>query len=346
MSLVQFFKCPVEGFAFSDGAASIPEPRMVRSDCRKIAKVGNGLLLAAAGDSADSSMLLAKASELRSEASFRDALDFVRGCIAELRRMNGPSAPGPDSPHSLGVALMGFDSEAIRLIGWDGHSGKESEQLGEEANWSMAFDEQARLIAGGASILALEQYKLDRDVSQLVSRVESGYRYVSRLYPQRIGGNFYWARVGAEGRVEACVTEGGTLAEAQSNSAIDASGNLLLKNIAQSTSTNSTTTSTSMVAIPGVSQSITTRGNKVDVRLTGPFWIELGSGTGSVYVYRDGPTGVQLLIGEVGVTAPMMGTISVIDTPSAASHTYAAYWQTTAGTLRGDYITLQAVELG
>lgn len=60
-------------------------------------------------------------------------------------------------------------------------------------------------------------------------------------------------------------------------------------------------------------------------------------------IYRDG---AQIAIGEVGITVPMFSSMVVMDAPNAASHIYAGYWKTTGGTLRGDFITIQAVEEG
>lgn len=131
--------------------------------------------------------------------------------------------------------------------------------------------------------------------------------------------------------------------QVQINNAIDPNGNLILKNVDSSASTNDTTTSATAVPMSGVSQTIVTKGNKVQVILTGSFWIETGTGTGTVMIYRDG---AQIAIGEVGIAVPMFSSMVVMDAPNAASHTYTGYWMTNSGTLRGDFITIQAVEEG
>lgn len=334
---------------------------MVRRNCPKITAIRGDLLIAAAGDHHDSSILFSGSRALGSRTSFRDALDFVRAFVGELRRVNGPPAAGPDSPHKLGVALMGCEFDGIRLVGFHARTGEEMEQIGEEANWLMALDDRAMNIGGGCSLLCLERYKAYHDVRTLLAGVEAGYRCVSELYPERIGGAFYWARVGLlsrelpayPGHIVARQIEDAPLASCNAGTcgaprvggAMDVNGNLILKNISQSSPTSATTTSATMTGISGVSQTIVTKGNKVDVTLSGSIWIEIGTGyIGAIAIYRDGSQ-----IGsaqEIGVTLPVPVCIRFIDAPNAGSHTYSASWQTSGGTLRGDFIYIQAVELG
>lgn len=102
-------KNDTEGFAFSDGAISTGEPRMLRSDFPKIFTVRDDLVIAAGGGALQSEALLLKVSGLPCDVEFSDALGFLRAEVQEHNRKRVPWRPGGDISENLGVGLLGHD---------------------------------------------------------------------------------------------------------------------------------------------------------------------------------------------------------------------------------------------
>lgn len=133
----------------------------------------------------------------------------------------------------------------------------------------------------------------------------------------------------------------------QKTAAVDVSGNLLLKNIvtAVGTTASPSTASGSFSVIPEMTQTITTKGNKVLCIFNGQFSIT--AGVGDIAIFRDG---VQISIVTVGSGASAFSIpLSVMDVVAAGSHTYDVRWFTNGGgtlTSSGTNRTFQVVELG
>jgi len=147
----------------------------------------------------------------------------------------------------------------------------------------------------------------------------------------------------------------------QKTAAVDASGNLLIKNtfgISGSTA-GPTTSSTTYTVIPEITTTITTKGNKVLIVFTGTFTNNGSSGVTGVSnylaVFRDGvQVTPDFLISNFSATFNnhFSFPITYIDAPSAASHTYDIRWKVGSATgveVLGCILTsrtLQIVELG
>lgn len=133
----------------------------------------------------------------------------------------------------------------------------------------------------------------------------------------------------------------------QKTAAVDSGGNLLLKNIASPAASTGapTTASAAFVVIPEMTQTITTKGNKVLCVFNGQFSITVG--TANIAIFRDA---VQISIVTIGSGAGGFSIpLSVLDSPSAASHTYDVRWFTNGGgtiTALATNRTFQVVELG
>jgi len=141
----------------------------------------------------------------------------------------------------------------------------------------------------------------------------------------------------------------------QKNAAVDANGNLLLKNISNGIGTTSgpTTSSTTYAVVPEMTQTITTKGNKVLLTFSTSLTLAEINDVGIFGFFRDG---VQISQDYVIGTAAVGGShaeivaLTYIDSPSAASHTFDVRWKvsnasellTASGTAR----TFQVVELG
>jgi hypothetical protein len=142
---------------------------------------------------------------------------------------------------------------------------------------------------------------------------------------------------------------------AQKTAAVDASGNLLLKNISGPTATTNapSQSSTTYTVVPEMTSTLTFKGNKVFLSFSASIFIPTVVGAVSFAFFKDG---VQLsqdfdvtyytANGSGGPTVSV--AFSFIDTPSAASHTYDVRWLIIANgcSLRGTARTFQIVELG
>ena len=137
----------------------------------------------------------------------------------------------------------------------------------------------------------------------------------------------------------------------QKTAAVDSSGNLKLKNLANPSmvTVNPQTSSTSYVVISEMTQTITTKGNKVLVIFTISMVDTSGAPLTSLAIFRDGVQITQDYNIVVGTNGAFM-SIAYIDTPSAGSHTYDVRWHVTVGTTAvscyGLGRNLQIVELG
>lgn len=136
----------------------------------------------------------------------------------------------------------------------------------------------------------------------------------------------------------------------QKGAAVDAAGNLLLKNVQSPAATTADpfTASTSYVVIPEMTVTITTKGNAVLVTFTGVFSVGCG---GLAALFRDSTqlTADFSIAVAAAATDPQSVTLTIIDTgASAASHTYAAKWKKNTGNAAtvGTQRSFQVVELG
>lgn len=145
----------------------------------------------------------------------------------------------------------------------------------------------------------------------------------------------------------------------QKSAAVDSSGNLLLKNIAQTTATtaNPTTTSTSFAIVPEMTLTITTTGaNKVLLLFTCVIGVPAGTTTFEVSFgfFKDGTQiGATYTMASIeNNTSSSLYTISMqlMDSPSNASHTYTVQWKNVFGAPSIEalqtYRSLQLTELG
>jgi hypothetical protein len=136
----------------------------------------------------------------------------------------------------------------------------------------------------------------------------------------------------------------------QKNAAVDASGNLLLKNVVGATPTTNgpSTTSSTYSVIPEMTQTITTKGNKVMLLFSITASCNIST-SGAFAFFRDGTQISQDMIFQNASNA--VYSMQYIDpSPTAASHIYDVRWKSTNNvnivsgntTLRA----FQAVELG
>lgn len=139
----------------------------------------------------------------------------------------------------------------------------------------------------------------------------------------------------------------------QKAAAVDASGNLLFKNISSPgiTTAAPTTTSTTYSVIPELTATITTKGNKVLAIVYCELSINANTQTAVLALFRDGvQVSGDVQFEELTSGAFLFVSFSFIDSPSAASHTYDVRWKlqnvgptmTAIATVRG----FQVVELG
>ncbi len=202
MSLLVVVKNDTEGFAFSDGAVSTNEPRMVRSDVSKILALRGDLAIAAAGG-LESGLVLRNALALPFNVTFLGAAAFLRSQVEEHNRRYRPRRPGGDNSHNLGVALLGQDpGKGMRLIDWGMHTGKERDAGQGALAWSIGANDEASGIAARDTIAAFESYQRSNDQAAFIDLVEKSFASISRMFPQRIGGKFFWARVRATRTVD------------------------------------------------------------------------------------------------------------------------------------------------
>jgi hypothetical protein len=138
--------------------------------------------------------------------------------------------------------------------------------------------------------------------------------------------------------------------QARMNSATDAAGNLLLKNISNSSgvTSNPSTSSTTPSVLPEMTTTITTQGNKVYISWGIGFRTSTLGGTAFFQVYRDGGALGPLIEGTSPNNASQNSSVAAswIDTgASAGSHTYQIQWWTTAGTTATADLANRAMEV-
>lgn len=138
----------------------------------------------------------------------------------------------------------------------------------------------------------------------------------------------------------------------------DTSGNLKLKNVSQPTPTTSgpATTSTTYAVIAEMTQTITTKGNKVLLVFSASVVVANsghGNCTAALAFFRDGTqVGPTFIVTVIDVGLPeQTPCFDYIDSPSAASHTYTVQWKVESNTTAGigndtTARSFQAVELG
>jgi len=151
----------------------------------------------------------------------------------------------------------------------------------------------------------------------------------------------------------------------QKAAAVDASGNLLLKNINNGIGSTAfpTQASNTYAVIPEMTTTVTTKGNKVLIIFSGTF-ADTGSPpptgrlTNIFALFRDGVQISQDYVADVNSPSyynyDFQFSLSFIDSPTAASHTYDIRWKF-AGDVNSHLLangtggisrTLQVVELG
>lgn len=143
--------------------------------------------------------------------------------------------------------------------------------------------------------------------------------------------------------------------------AVDGSGNLKLKNIndASGTTSGPSTNGTGYVVVPEMTLTFTTKGNKVLLVFTcalGLFSSVDATPSGNLAFFRDGVQisadylieSTQTANGSIAYTT--LAGLSLIDSPTAASHTYTVQWKTTSANdnlkALGTGRRFQAIELG
>lgn len=139
----------------------------------------------------------------------------------------------------------------------------------------------------------------------------------------------------------------------QKAAAVDSGGNILLKNLlgVVGSTTNPATTSLTYSVIPEMTQTLTTKGNKVLIIFTATMLAPFQGGF--ISIFKDGTqltTDFEMASVVNGVDSVELVGLSFLDSPTAASHTYdvrykavnAAHPFGASGTAR----TLQTVELG
>ena len=141
--------------------------------------------------------------------------------------------------------------------------------------------------------------------------------------------------------------------------AVDASGNLLFKNVTQAIgSTNSpSTTSNAFAVIPEMTEVVTTKGNKVLIIFTGVFRVNGAPASTSFcqfQLFRDGVAIWQQYEEDIPTSEANDNwtvTMSFVDVPAAGAHTYDARWAFSGGA-GGSLLAfnttraMQVVELG
>ena len=125
--------------------------------------------------------------------------------------------------------------------------------------------------------------------------------------------------------------------------AVDSSGLLLFKNVAQANGSASSTTSSTLVALTGATTTITTHGKHVLVIVSGSFYISSAAADGEITWFMDGTGGHPWM--QVATTEWVPGSIVYVVTPAAGSHTFSVYWEIVGGgTLYGTNVYIQAIE--
>jgi hypothetical protein len=141
----------------------------------------------------------------------------------------------------------------------------------------------------------------------------------------------------------------------QKNAAVDASGNLLLKNVNDvvGTTAGPSCSSISFIVVPEMTQTLTFKGNKVLLLFSSTINIPAVAGSVVFAFFKDG---VQLsqsypvtyFTGNASAAPVVAVEFSLIDSPSAGSHTYDVRWEIVANgcSANGTSRRFQIVELG
>ena len=188
------------------------------------------------------------------------------------------------------------------------------------------------------------------------------FEKIYRDWPERIGGQVFIDTLEPKAEREISFPFHAAFdSAAQKNGAVDSSGNLKLKNIAQSAGSTSspTTSSGTYVVIPEMTKTLTTVGNNVIITFSGTFF---GTGAASqvqgigvlVALFKDGAQispdyDVVFSTDASGIGTHPLIALTFLDSPSVASHTYDIRWKLAFGTTVGSKTTcrvLQIVELG
>lgn len=208
MSLVVLVKNDTEGFAFSDGALSTLEAGIVATDFSKIVAVRRDLVIAAAGGP-EAMVVLGKAAALPCNITFSSVVSFLRALVAEHDRTRRPKQNEGDISGNLGVAVLGHEAgKGIRLVTWECHTGKEVEEAAGTLAWAGAINDDAWSIGVTHALAAFRWYEKSNDQTAFTALIENLFTHISQTFPKRIGGQFFWARVGAnvDGIIESSKT--------------------------------------------------------------------------------------------------------------------------------------------
>jgi hypothetical protein len=120
------------------------------------------------------------------------------------------------------------------------------------------------------------------------------------------------------------------------NAATDATGNLLFKYISTfgATTNNPSTASVSYVSLAEMAGSFTATGLPVTIHFDGLFYNSTAGQYVAVTLYKDGSPITTVVSRFTSPSANVEGTCSFnfLDTPTAATHTYAVYWCVSGGT--------------
>jgi hypothetical protein len=291
-----------------------------------------------------------------------------------------------DAPLEAALVLIGYDAaqKRIRNLSWNSHDDlvplEQSNTVGAIGNDDgvpIARDQLKTLRDGTRDDLQLE------DVLPAMERVVT---HVSELVPWSVNKNTRSYLVGVpelRGERKAkgldkirCSPEYGTQSAlaneafgnvvdgtrsawdsaAMKTAAVDTAGNLKLKNVNDVVGTTAapSASSTTFVVVPEMTQTLTFKGNKV--LLLFQCMINIPASTAGSIVFAFFKDGVQLS-GSYPVTyftgngsaAPVIGiSMAIIDSPSAASHTYDVRWEIIANgcSANGTNRRFQIVELG
>jgi hypothetical protein len=135
--------------------------------------------------------------------------------------------------------------------------------------------------------------------------------------------------------------------------AVDSSGNLLLKNIANVVGTTVTPTSagTTFSVIPEMTVTVTTNGNKVLITFSGTMILPSGGLSVNFAIFKDG-TQINKQVGANSGSSTtserQVVTLTYVDSATAASHTYDVRWNPAGASIASQLTErqLQVVELG
>lgn len=159
---------------------------------------------------------------------------------------------------------------------------------------------------------------------------------------------YYWVSAVNKVGLESALTAAQVTA-ATTVTPVDASGNVILKNVAQAPGTTSggTSSSTSYSVIPDMSVTVTTKGNRVLIAFSG---ICTGD-VNHMFFFALFKDGTQLTPDyQFGANSTFTAALTWLDSPTAASHTYDMRYKTGNASfpvgVSGTSRALQLVELG